>query len=213
LKKLDRNLPNGEVGSPAVERRKIQWFGGIRRFSGLFGDNLGVHFGGNLTEENYYYNLKYKSMKKNYSRPAMVMETFVPNEYCDSCWKSEVQCVGQSSSQGHLIRYITFPNDPDKPGQYDMHWNGHTSHKVTYYLRLPDGITPTPQNFTTLTDYIIKVEDEQGSATTSDDIEVAHGRSSSGQDQFDGWGWLVGGNVHFTYNPTFQFLNNQPNHS
>jgi hypothetical protein len=48
LKKLDRNLPNGEVGSPAVERRKFKiiWrlFGDILR---LFGDNLGE-----ITEEN-----------------------------------------------------------------------------------------------------------------------------------------------------------------
>lgn len=55
-------LPYGGVGLLAVERRKIQWFGGIRRFSGLFGDNLGVHFGGNfdgnLTEENYIITFK-----------------------------------------------------------------------------------------------------------------------------------------------------------
>jgi hypothetical protein len=55
LKKLDRNLPNGEVGSPAVERRKFKiiWrlFGGSSR---LFGDNFGEHFG-----EKLYYNLKY----------------------------------------------------------------------------------------------------------------------------------------------------------
>ena len=49
LKKLDRNLPNGEVGPPAVEGRKFKiiWrlFGDILR---LFGDNLGEHFGGNI---------------------------------------------------------------------------------------------------------------------------------------------------------------------
>jgi len=149
-------------------------------------------------------------MKKNYSRPAMAMETFVPNHYCDACWVAKVQCLGESSSQGQNLRYITFPPDTH---EYDLHWSGHDAHDVTYHLRLPDSITPTSQNFTTLTEYIIKVEDEQGSATTSDNIEVAHGRSTNSHHQYDGWGWLVGGRVHFTYDPTFQFLENQPNHS
>ncbi|MDO4184996.1 MAG: hypothetical protein Q4D30_00690 [Bacteroidales bacterium] len=137
-------------------------------------------------------------------------QKFVPQNYCDSCWIATIECIGESSSQGHYIRYITFPPDTH---EYDLHWNGHTNHDVTYHLRLPDGITPTSENFTTLTEYIIKVEDSQGSSTSSDDIEIAHGRSSSSHEQYDGWGWLVGGKVHFTYDPAFQMYSQSPNHS
>ena len=149
-------------------------------------------------------------MKKNYSRPAMVMETFVPNHYCDACWVATVECIGESASQGHFIRYITFPPDTH---EYDIHWNGHTNHPVTYYLRVPDGLDPTTKDITELTQYIIAVDDPQSASTTGDNIEIAHGRSSSGHEQYDGWGWLVGGNVHFTYDPTFRFMESQPNHS
>ena len=148
--------------------------------------------------------------KKNYERPLMTVEKFLPQEFCSQCYLGEVHCIGESDSQGHFIRYITFPPDTH---EYDMHWNGHTEHPVTYHLRLPDGITPTAENFTTLTEYIIKVDDPQGAATSSDEIEIAHGRSSSGHEQYDGWGWLVNGNVHFTYDPTFRLYTERPNHS
>lgn len=137
-------------------------------------------------------------------------QQFMPQEYCETCWIATVKCIGESASQGHFIRYITFPPDTH---EYDMHWNGHTEHPVTYHLRLPDDVTPTSDNFVNLTDYIIAVYDPQYSSTTGDNIEIAHGRSSSNHEQFDGWGWLVGGNVHFTYDPEFQMYQQSPNHS
>ena len=148
--------------------------------------------------------------KKIYSKPVLTAEAFEPQDYCNACYIATVQCIGESSSQGHNIRYITFPPDTR---EYDMHWSGHTEHPVTYHLQLPDGLIPTADNFASLTDYIIKVEDPVYSSASGDNIEVAHGRSSSGHEQYDGWGWLVGGKVHFTYDPTFRFMESQPNHS
>ena len=149
-------------------------------------------------------------MKEKWTCPNMDVQVFTPQNYCSSCWIATVQCVGESASQGHYIRYITFPPDTH---EYDMHWNGHTAHPVTYYLSVPDDLDPRGKDITSLTQYIIAVYDPQSSVTTGDDIEIAHGRSSSGHEQFDGWGWLVGGNVHFTYDPTFEFYSPRPNHS
>ncbi len=150
-------------------------------------------------------------MKEKWICPDLDVQVFTPQEYCYTCWKATVECIGESASQGHYIRYITFPPSTK---EYDLHWNGHTNHFVTYVLRLPDGLPePTSDNFTNYTEYIIEVDDPQSASTTGDDIEIAHGRSTSGHEQYDGWGWLVGGNVHFTYDPTFAIHPSSPNHS
>ena len=96
----------------------------------LFGDNFGEHFGGNLTEENYNYNLKYKSMKKNYSKPVMVLDLFTPNEYVAACYKWELKllCTGGSTDGMHYV----FPAE----GAEAVGTVYHSSHEMTYYLKL-----------------------------------------------------------------------------
>lgn len=142
-------------------------------------------------------------MKEKWTCPNLDVQVFAPQEYCDTCWIATVECIGESHSQGHNIRYISFPPNTK---EYDMHWNGHTNHDVTYHLRVPDGHTPTIADI----NYVIEVETEGQEVSK---IDLAHGRSSSSHEGFDGWGWLKDGNVHFTYNPNFEFYTPRPNHS
>ena len=88
-------------------------------------------------------------MKKNYSRPAMVMETFVPNEYCDSCWLVTLDCVGQSDTQGWEISDVypwgtTDKHTVDPIG--NVHYNGHTAHTtpvITVHIEGDGTFDPT----------------------------------------------------------------------
>lgn len=142
--------------------------------------------------------------KKSYSKPIMTAEAFEPQEYCDVCWIASVTCLGESSSQGQNLRYISFPPSGT---EYDMHWHGHTAHDVIYYLRMPDGVTPTVADI----ENVIEIETE---GQNINDIELAHGRSSSSHQAYEGWGWLNSdGHVHFTYDPEFQLFSPRPNHS
>ena len=138
-------------------------------------------------------------------------QKFVPQEYCDTCWLAEVECRGQSASQGTEIRWISFPPETI---QYDLHWSGHGNHKVQYFLRMPDGVTPTPADVDKIIGVVSDGENVQG-------IKVAFGVSSRNnpnnnhpEDNENGWGWLnTDGKVHFTYNPSFDIYSKSPNHS
>ncbi len=144
------------------------------------------------------------------------VQEFTPKEYCiTSCWQATITCMGQSDSQGHLLRYVYYsPGHDTEDTKLDMHYHGHVAHDVTYILRIPEGVDdPTTANFANYTQYIVSVIDTAGADVTLDEIHVANARSTSNHEHFNGWAWMVGNHVHFTADPSFHVYQQSPTHS
>lgn len=146
-------------------------------------------------------------MKKNYSRPAMVMETFVPNEYCDSCWLVTLDCVGQSNTQGWEISDVypwgtTDKHTVDPIG--NVHYNGHTAHTtpvITVHIE-GDGTFDPKQ----IDQY--DIVDDAGIHE-----EVGVGAGKNGKEFHEGYYWFTGTSIHFATSLNYTQNQLRPNAS
>ena len=148
-------------------------------------------------------------MKKNYSRPAMVMETFVPNEYCDSCWLVTLECVGQSNTQGWDAALV-WPWGTNKYNYHsateygDIHYSGHTAHTTPVItVHIEGDETFTPKNI----DQYDIVDD----AGINEDVAVASGHN--GKEFVEGYYWYQGGGIHFATSLNYTQNQLRPNAS
>lgn len=66
-------------------------------------------------------------MKKNYLRPAMVMETFSPNQFIAACyrWRLDLVCTGGSTSGDHYV-FDSNNSQNDNPAMGQVTHPGHT---------------------------------------------------------------------------------------
>lgn len=146
-------------------------------------------------------------MKKNYSRPAMVMETFVPNEYCDSCWLVTLDCLGQSSTQGWDIAEV-YPwgttNKHDAESLGSVHYQGHSPHTtpiITVHIEGDETFNPA-----NIDDY--EIVDGQGL-----EERPGVGTGENGKVFTPGYYWYQGGGIHFATSLNYTQNQLRPNAS
>lgn len=78
---------------------------------------------------------------KNYSKPVMKMEQFVPQQYVADCWKVTLGCDGgtQTSNSYHFI----FSPSGQYIGDLCEDSNTHDPHQITVPIKTEAGATPS----------------------------------------------------------------------
>lgn len=81
---------------------------------------------------------------KNYSKPVMKMELFVPQEYCYVCWKVLLNCDGgtQTGNQYHYI-YVKNGNQYEYWADLCLTENTHIPHSELVIVRTETEAEPT----------------------------------------------------------------------
>ncbi len=152
-------------------------------------------------------------MKKEYSKPKMVMETFTPQEYVAACWWLQLECTGGSTSGDHYLF-----NTPD-PTSGNVAAVGEVNHgpHITDILKAhtPDDQPPQGQ-------YLLDVLSSVGEfpASLADDSNT-HGNPHGGRYWMTnkdgsyqvGYAWTYNGEYHFHVGEMVWQLQSSPNAS
>lgn len=146
-------------------------------------------------------------MKEKWTCPNMDVQVFTPQNYCSSCWDVTLDCVGQSSSQGHNTADVYPWGTHDKHSADPIgtiHYQNHIAHSTPIIsVRVPGDESFDPNK---INEYTIV----GGFSTTT---EVGMGGSRSGQDWNPGYYWYTGADIHFATSLNYQQNQTRPNHS
>ncbi len=139
-------------------------------------------------------------MKKNYSKPVMVMDTFVPNQYIAGCyrWKLELECTGGSTSGDHYV-FNSNNSQDDNPAVGQVTHAGHMTQIL--YVVTETSEMPSPTDPIVMAE-LAKVGEFPG---VMGNDKNTHGnpagdrhwmKNKLGQYQ-SGYAWYSGGELHF----------------
>ncbi len=152
-------------------------------------------------------------MKKEYLKPKMVREKFVPNEYVAACWWLQLYCTGGSQSGDHHLFDTTSPPTDHTPAVGQVN---HPAHYTTILkAKTEDDLMPHGQ-------YLLDILSTVGEfpASLADDTNTngnPHGarywmQNKSGEYQV-GYAWTYEGEYHFHVGEMEWQLQSSPNAS
>ena len=148
---------------------------------------------------------------KNYSKPVMQMEQFVPQEYVASCWFLQLYCTGGSTNGDHFLFNTQSPPTNNTPAV------GQVTHPAHYSKILkaqtPDEYPPSGQY---LLDVLSEVGEFPGALADATNTNGNPGgarywmQNKSGAYQI-GYAWTYEGEYHFHEGEMEWELQNNPN--
>ena len=134
---------------------------------------------------------------KNYSKPVMQMEQFVPQEYVASCWWLQLQCTGGSTSGDHYVFNTTDPTNAENAAVGQVTHPAHPS--IILKAQTPDEYPPRGQY---LLDVLATVGEFPGAMAND---KNTHGNPDGARywmlnkvgDYQQGYAWYTNGELHF----------------
>lgn len=159
-------------------------------------------------------------MKKNYSKPVMVLDLFTPNEYVAACYKWELRllCTGGSTNGMHYV----FEHE----GEESVGTVYHDSHEMTYYLWTETNAAPSgaqlQEFYTSIGEFNAYLADDTATNGNPDHRKF-HIVGAQGEHYYTGYAWVasvpgIEGNMHFingemTWNLVYSGQGSTPNAS
>ena len=120
---------------------------------------------------------------KNYSKPVMQMEQFVPQEFIAACWICELYCEGsQRDSKGHLQMYV-FNGNPPTGSFLNPTMGEHLGHPVATFITT----TSSPEIKPSVLDLSETIDDRPGVVASQSAVATGQGTFVGGkEDQWRG---------------------------